>query len=188
MFLLVRLTFPWHSRKLPASHTPGEPSDLQNTYWGKDISLFLLWNLAVISKLGVTQKTLNNQAAHYISQIITMSNSQCSTTGWPVLQILFKGLEVVLQLCETVFEFLWYSQVVILSCIFPFCTLQVRLYLFLLSSPLILFCLCCSSAQGRVCFYKPCTQEALSICMHGARKKHISAEEESEVGVRHFIF
>lgn len=117
-----------------------------------------------------------------------MSNPQCSTTGWPILQVLFKGLEEVLQLCETDSEFLSYSQVVILSCIFLFFTLQVHPYPFLLSGPLILFCLCCSSAQGRVCFYKLCTQEGLSICMHGARKKRISAGEESEVGVRHFIF
>lgn len=45
--------------------------------------------------------------------------------------ILFKGLEEVLQLCETDFESLLYPWVVILSCILPFCTLQVRPYPFL---------------------------------------------------------
>lgn len=121
----------------------------------------------------------------FLNEVITTSNSQCSTTGWPILH--------PFQRTGRSTAALWNRFLIPLTpsgsnFILDFTFLQVHPYPFppQCSFNPSLSMLQLSTRTG--VFYKPCTQEALSICMHGARQKHISAEEESEVGVRHFIF
>lgn len=135
VFLLVGLPsdfHPWHGKELPAPCTPAEPRDLQNYYRGRNVSLFLLWSLAVITKLASYSEVIEQWGCSLYSSMKLLPRVILSA----VLRVgqsytLFKGLEEVAQLCETDFEFPSYSWTDFLCCILPFCTLQVHPHPFL---------------------------------------------------------